>query len=446
MQNSDSTKYVIHAQMKANGVVERPDVVGAIFGQTEGLVGKDLDIRDLQKSGRVGRINVKVNSKGGRSSGAVHIPTSLGKLEASILAASLETIERVGPCKAKIEVTNIEDVRSSKREQIASRAQELISEHFDSDATPGDITAVIRGSPKDEIRKYYGLTAGPNVEESDAILVVEGRSDVLNLLEHGIKNAIAVGGTDMPGQMTELSRKKTVTAFLDGDRGGELILKELLQRADLDYVARAPDGKQVEHLDKEEVMASLKDKVPAEKALKKGRGKKKQKAKKEEEKPAKKESKKVKRVQSGPKKSLKSTFLRNAKKKINRQIEGTGENSGENAGEKAPAEAPQKKETVKAEAPEDDSGLEDHFEELKGSRKARLLDSDGNTIGEVEVGSLVDALRDAENGVESTVLDGIITQRLLDVAADRGVNDLAGAGTGEIVHRPASVEINVLES
>lgn len=464
MEDSESTKYVIHARLKANGVVERPDVVGAIFGQTEGLVGKDLDLRDLQKSGKVGRINVKVNSKGGRSKGDIHIPTSLGKLEASILAASLETIERVGPCKAKIEVTNIEDVRSSKREQIASRAQELVSEHFESSVQSSDITQVIEGSPKDEVKKYYGLTAGPNVQDSDAILVVEGRSDVLNLLQNGVKNAIAVGGTDMPGQFTELSRKKTVTAFLDGDRGGDLILKELKQRADIDHVARAPDGKQVEHLDKGEITSALKDKVSADKAkVGKKRNAKKEKKEQEEEKapgeeegkkeqkkkkkkkkkaPEKEDGKKVKRIQSGPKKPLKSTFLKNAKKRINQKLESSDEGAEASAEESEAEEAP----VEESPEPAATGGLEGHFDELKGSSKARLIDRDGNTLKEVATGELMDTLRGAENGVSSTVLDGIITQRLLDVAAEKGVQNLVGAEMGEVVHRPADLEVRILDS
>jgi len=480
MEESDSTKYVIHAQMKANGVVERPDVVGAIFGQTEGLVGKDLDLRDLQKSGRVGRINVKVKSKGGRSKGTVHIPTSLGKLEASILAASLETIERIGPCKAKIEVTNIEDVRSSKREQITNRAQELLDEHFEGSVQPSDITAVMEGSPKKQVKKYHGLTAGPNVHNSDAILVVEGRSDVLNLLQYGIKNAVAIGGTDMPGQMKKISDKKTVTAFLDGDRGGELILKELMQRASLDYVARAPDGNQVEHLDKDEIMKSLRDKVDAEKALQKKpeekpeTEEKKEKEEKEgeekkeseeKEKPSKKTKKtkgkkKVKRIQSKPKKSLKSTFLKNAKKRISQQIEsseeegeGKQEEDEQPEEEQRPSQGEKKQKKVKREKepepdeeapPKAEADLKHHFDEVKDSRKARLIDDDGEVLKEIEVGDLMNSLREVENGVSSAVLDGIITQRLLDMASDRGVKDLVGAEMGEVVHRPADLEIKVI--
>ena len=51
-----SSKYVIKASIRANGVVNKSDVVGAVFGQTEGLLGDELDLRDLQKSGRMGRV------------------------------------------------------------------------------------------------------------------------------------------------------------------------------------------------------------------------------------------------------------------------------------------------------------------------------------------------------------------------------------------------------
>ena len=35
----DTAKYLIHADITTDGVVERSDVVGAVFGQTEGLLG-----------------------------------------------------------------------------------------------------------------------------------------------------------------------------------------------------------------------------------------------------------------------------------------------------------------------------------------------------------------------------------------------------------------------
>jgi hypothetical protein len=131
MQNVDTTKYVIHAEISADGIVERPDVVGAIFGQTEGLLGSDLDLRDLQKTGRIGRIDVQIASSGGKSSGSISIPSSFDKVETAILASALETIDRVGPCIARIKISNIEDVRASKRRYVVERAKQIIMEMFD---------------------------------------------------------------------------------------------------------------------------------------------------------------------------------------------------------------------------------------------------------------------------------------------------------------------------
>ena len=37
-----SSKYLIRASIRANGVVNKSDVVGAVFGQTEGLLGDCL--------------------------------------------------------------------------------------------------------------------------------------------------------------------------------------------------------------------------------------------------------------------------------------------------------------------------------------------------------------------------------------------------------------------
>ncbi len=224
-----TTKYLVRARLNADGIVEKPDVVGAIFGQTEGLLGDELDLRDLQKSGRIGRIEVDVHSKQGKSEGEILIPSSLDQVETVILASALETIDRVGPCKAKITVESIEDVRVVKRAKIIERARELLTELIKQSKTSGiDLTESVRQSVQVEEIIYYGkerLPAGPNVPDSDAIIVVEGRSDVLNLLKSGIKNAIAVEGTNIPKTIMDLSKERVITAFVDGDRGGELILQ-----------------------------------------------------------------------------------------------------------------------------------------------------------------------------------------------------------------------------
>jgi len=209
-----TTKYLIKATIKADGVIEKSDVVGAIFGQTEGLLGTELDLRELQRSARVGRIEVELESKNGKSTGTITLPTSLDKVETVILAAAFESIDRVGE-----EITN-----------------------FGPDHCP----------------------SGPNIDKSDAIIIVEGRRDVLNLLKYGIKNVIAVGGTNIPKTVIELTKERISTAFVDGDRGGELILKELLQTADVDFVARAPQTREVEEIPQKLVMKSLKNKIPAE--------------------------------------------------------------------------------------------------------------------------------------------------------------------------------------
>src|SRR5881296_2293443 len=248
-----TTKYLIQARLEAEGIVEKPDVVGAVFGQTEGLLGEELDLRDLQKSGRIGRIEVDVQSKKGRTEGLILIPSSLDQVE---------------PCKAQIRVDKVEDVRVTKRNKIVERARQLLTSMLEGSKTSGsDLLDEVRASVQVSEIVSYGperLPAGPNVADSDAIIVVEGRQDVLNLLRSGIKNAIAVEGTNVPKTVQELSKEKVVTAFVDGDRGGDLILRELLQVAEVDFIARAPRGREVEELTQKQIMKSLRNKIPAE--------------------------------------------------------------------------------------------------------------------------------------------------------------------------------------
>jgi len=423
MQNSDTTKYIIHATIKADGVIERPDVVGAIFGQTEGLIGSDLDLRELQKSGRIGRLEVNIKSNMGKSTGTIEIPSSLDKVETAVLAASLETIDRIGPCISNINVNKIEDVRTSKRKQVVDRAKHILTEMFDEMLPESqEIVDEVRQSVRIEEMTTYGkdnIPMGPNVLDSDAIIVVEGRADVLNLLRYGIKNAIAVGGTNVPQAVIDLCRKKTVTAFTDGDRGGELIIKELLQVADIDYIARAPDGKGVEELVQKEIVKSLRQKVPVEQALD--------------------------YYQVGKKRRI-AIMAATRKKSAGKEAPVYEEIETRPAKEElAEFEAPESERPVRAEAEKEtrESPFQEHISQLNGTLSARLLDEQNNVINEVPVRDLANALKDANSNVKSVVFDGVITQRIVDIAAEKGVATLIGAKMGNVVKSPASMHIEI---
>ncbi|MGB9980005.1 DNA primase DnaG [Methanobacterium sp.] len=375
-----TTKYLIHAQINANGIVEKPDVVGAIFGQTEGLLSNDLDLRELQKTGRIGRIKVNINSRGGRSKGEIVIPSSLDRVETAILAASLETINRVGPCEAYIQVSKVEDVRAVKRRRVVDRAKELYKGMME-EVTPESLKMIEEVKEAMRIHEIteFGderLPAGPNVATSDAILVVEGRADVLNLLKYGVKNAIAVEGVSVPKTVAELTKNKTVTAFVDGDRGGELILKELLQVGEVDYVTRAPRGKEVEDLEKDEVMVALRDKVPVEQ-LYHDLGVKVEKIEEKEKEKA----------------EDKITLLRNVLK------------------------------------------------DLEGSGNAEIFDDALNILKEVKVENLYDELKNIENNTYAVVFDGVISQRLIDIAKEKGLKHVVAVRMSDVVKKPSPIKV-----
>jgi DNA primase len=261
-----TTKYIIEAKFEIKGVVEKSDIVGAVFGQTEGLL-LDLDLRDLQKSGRIGRIEVYNESKEGISEGIIKIPSSLTRKETALLAATVETVSRVGPCEAEITLLEIRDVRETKRKQIIERAAVLLKEWDQKSLEPSEIEEKIDADIKlGEITSWgpENLPAGPDVDSNTELIIVEGRADVLNLLRIGVKNTIAVQGTQVPKSVLKLIKtKKSVIAFLDGDRGGTIILNELKQLAKLDYIARAPEGLEVEELTRKQLIKSLQNKKHA---------------------------------------------------------------------------------------------------------------------------------------------------------------------------------------
>ena len=258
-----SIKYMIHAIFMAEGALEKPDVIGAIFGQTEGLLGADLEMRELQKEGKIGRIEVNLERKGKRTEGSIRVPTALDQSETTLIAAAIETIERIGPCDSQIEVERIEDVRGSKRDYIIERAKKLMTEIRGS-TDSREISNEIKDSAKMAGIQEYGESKLPCGDISgNKLIVVEGRADVLNLMRNNVNNVIAMNGTKLPKEIKELSKEKEITLFVDGDRGGKLIIQNVVDNTEVKYIVIAPDGKEVEELTGKEILMNLRKKIPA---------------------------------------------------------------------------------------------------------------------------------------------------------------------------------------
>ncbi|MBI4449176.1 DNA primase [Candidatus Woesearchaeota archaeon] len=384
-----ASKYIIHTSIEIEGVIDRPDVIGAIFGQTEGLLGSELELRELQRSGRIGRIEVNVDVRGGKSQGFIVIPSSLDKAETCIIAASLEIIQRIGPCNARLRVQKIEDVRISKRQQVIERAKELLRQMVDVTMPDSqELSEEVGVSIRTEEITEYGkdrLPAGPEIEESDEIIVVEGRADVLTLLKNGFKNAIAMNGTSVPQTIKDLCGKKTVTVFVDGDRGGDLIIRELMTVAEIDFVTKAPDGKEVEELAKKEIHKALRSKVAAEQV----RG----------EFMERKEVLRRKTLAEGPQgRPMGERPMRDERRDM-RNDRGPRDDRREPREERAPLQRMPMSDEQK-------ERLREIFEGLLGTRGACILDEKLNVLGKVPVSELSKTVRSVSSAY-AVVFDGV---------------------------------------
>lgn len=539
MQNEDTTKYIIRTKISADGVIERPDIVGAIFGQTEGLLGTDLDLRELQKTGRIGRIEVMVTTKNGKTRGNIFIPSSLDKVKTSVLAASLETIDRVGPCVATIEVTKIEDVRAAKRVNIVERAKDIYKTMFDDDLLETqEITDVIRESVRVEGITTYGknkLPAGPEYNANE-IIVVEGRADVLTLLKYGIKNTISVGGTNVPPEVVDLLKGKKVTIFTDGDRGGELIIRELMQMANVDYVARPPDGKAVEDLVQKEIILALRRKMtkdqyiekfgiilPSSKRIKKPAEPEKVSASSkllekktpkritkirqtallsdsdpkfdEEEAPRvrrtrterlserpekiEKITERVERIEKTPREErpVRQPRLKTERVKADELDDIIAVKYVELDADEKEAQAPEERpgrvravfesdvrgvgkqmrgrdtgrgrreeEVEKEQKPSIPAPFDKEMETLAGTLTSRILDRNNDVLFEIPVRDLANTLKSGVNGAKTVVFDGVVTQRIIDIAAEQGIENLVGLKIGNVVKMPAEMKVSVAQN
>ena len=429
------TKYLIKAKISTDGVVEKPDVVGDIFGQTEGLLGDELDLRDLQKGGKIGRIEVGIDSKKGRTEGYALIPSGLDQVESSILAAALETIDRIGPCKAKVEVETLEDVRQEKRRKVIERAEQLYKKMNDTGKSVSEsiITTVREGVEKAEIITYGEdrLPAGPAVKDSDSIIVVEGRSDIINLLRYGIKNTIAVQGTNIPKTVQKLSKERTVTVFLDGDRGGDLILKEMLQVAEVDFVARAPPGTEVEELTYKQIVKALRYKTPVEQYLSMRGMTEELKAVNE-------------RNNTSEKKNadgMKNLPQKKEERREHKQPERTAKPEIEvKVAEEEPQEIVEEEEDDGSVKFNDPRSIQRRLRSLTEEKITEIYDEEGKTLGSYPVAEAVEKIESA-TGAHSIITGGVISQRLVDISYKSGIKNIYGVKIGNITKKPQELRV-----
>ena len=351
-------------------------MIGAVFGQTEGLFGPELDLRELQKTGRIGRIEIDLHSKNDKTTGSITIPTSLDRVSTALIAASIESINRVGPCSAKVSLEKIEDIREARRKIIIDRAKEILHKWtIESMPSVDEVYKEISDTMKIGKVEKYGpedLPAGPGLESAKEIIVVEGRADIINLMRCGIFNTVALEGAKVPESIKKLTKEKTATALLDGDRGGDLILKELQQVTNVKFVGRAPRGKEIEECNCKEITEAIENKVPIAEAV-----------------------------------------------------------------GKPPAKKPEPPQHIKVEVPEPVSNA---AKALLGTLEAVLLNDKFELIERLPVSQLAEKLQQV-SGVDTVVFDGIITQRIVDIAGEKNIRRIVASRISEAVKPALNVEL-----
>jgi len=377
-------KYMIKADIKVNGTVQRKDIIGAIMGQTEGLLGDDLELRKLQRTARVGHVDVEIETKGGKVHGMILIPSSMDNVETAIIGSALETIDRIGPCQAKISVIEISDVRATKRTAVVDRAKELLLALVNSgEAASKTVVEEVRSVlTVGTATNFHGLTCGPNVKSSDSLIIVEGRNDVINLLNCGIKNAISADGAgNIKQELIDLANaKQSVTLAIDGDRGGEMLFRQLQETLKVDFVAQAPVGQEWELLPQKTITKTLSMKVDVAKFAK----------------------------------TMKDQDKKDEEKHGAKSDEWVEEMDDVYESEIAPAEIQE---------------MFDHQDGL-GKNKAMFILSDGTVSEEMGAGSIAKSASGAE-GVQALIYNGPISERIQEIASEASISTVVGTKPGK---------------
>ncbi len=442
-------KYMVEAKFNIDGVVDKPDIIGAVFGQTEGLLGNELDLRELQKNGKIGRIEIDVQQSSNKTFGKLHLPASLDRIETCILAAAVESVDRVGPYEAQFSVEKVEDTRSDKRRKILLRAKELLKKLLDTEIPDSkEISEMVQADVKASDIIEFGpekLAAGPGVTSEGEVIIVEGRADVLNLLRNDINNAIAVGGAaaNIPKSIVDLINQKDATLFLDGDRGGDMIARSILNVAEVDYIAKAPDGKEVEDLTRKEIIKSLRTRVPVDQY--KGLGTSGQGPNSNRFQSGKSQSQGSYRQAPSPAPQAQRSEARPVQQQRPQAAKPSAQPGLMPQSQAQPIEDDldsTKIDSVSYEpasrlGKEDDkpatpvlqaqvlAQLSSSLDELSGTLRSRLYDAAGNVIKEMPIRELLSEM-DYSNGVYAVVLDGVITQRLVELALQKNIKAVYG--------------------
>ena len=376
-------KYEIRADIKVNGTVQRKDIIGAIMGQTEGLLGDELELRKLQRTARVGHVDVEMETKNGKVHGTIIIPSSIDNVETAIIASSLETIDRIGPCNAIIKVTQISDIRATKRTAVVDRAKELLLTLVNTgEAASKTVIEEVRSVlTVGTAKSFHGLTCGPNVESSSSLIIVEGRNDVRNLLNCGVKNAISADGAgNIKQELIDLANgKESVTVAIDGDRGGEMLFMQLYDMMKVDHVAQAPVGQEWELLPQKTVTMCLQKKADAAK------------------------------------------FKHQLDKKI---AEDDSKFGGDKDWDKDMDE-----EFVQESAPADIQELFDKVDEM-GKNKAMIRFADGTFSDEIGPSKLGDALSEAEEA-ETVLINGSVSEKVMNYVNQSSASTVVGTKEGK---------------
>jgi DNA primase len=397
-------KYHVKLKFEVDGLVEKADIIGAIFGQTEGLLGPEMNLNELQKVSKVGRIEVNVETKGSVAKGDALIPMSTDISTAALIAAAIESIDKVGPFQAKFNLVGIDDIRAIKKKVIVDRAKKIVQDWATRTISEGEemLKDVYDASKPGKLTSFgkAQLACGTGVFDSEWIILVEGRADVINLLRAGFDNAIAIEGARIDETVTKLTDGKKVVAFLDGDRAGDLILKELQGVVKIDKVLRAPPGKEVEECTPLEISEILREAVIT-----------------------------IGGEAPAPQQSHQER----------RHYRRTEREPREEPAQHAAPVVAQASPVAANDNPAIVSAIRDVYPQINETLEAVVLDGSMNQLLKVPVSEVIKRLDSAE-GAKLLVLDGIVTQRLVDAADKAGIEYIIGHRTAEL-KKPADVRV-----
>ncbi len=442
---------IVNIEIKVYGRVTQSDIVGAVFGQTEDVLGKELELRNLQKTNQIGRIEVRIEFDGTNTIGIITIPSYMDRTMTVIIAASLETINKIGPCRAEARVKDIENIKSIKIRQIINHAKKVLEKFMSISVSSQElIDEVVNEVRMSRVEKYgregMEVLCGPDIADSDQLIFVESLADLRNLLKAGINNVVAFEDCSKTETLREIAEKHEVIIFIN--KGKDYLVRKICEFADADSFTRPDVDKRISELESKELFKAIRNTVSCNQITARMSVMPHQfnsyvsQEKRVENKPVQSERPLFQKSEPQRSFSRQAQIIQNERTSVQSIQRNESNPNFQNFQRRENRQTSFQQRTdnrmefhqPQGLSPSDEVLFKGKLNDISGKNLAIVIDREKKVLGQIPMGVIVETLKGLNN-VYSVIVDGKITKELIFAAEKANVKFLVGASSDDRSNR-----------